>query len=114
MDIRFYRFLWYGCGKMCIRDRVCPIPSLITEIGTLWLRAVVAHVLRAVYEDRYRCSPISSPSLFLSLIHISELINEKKIEGISNVNDESDRNGMRIVIERMICDRKSKPFPVRE
>ncbi len=29
---------------------------------------------------------------------ISELVNEKKIEGISYVNDESDRNGMRIII----------------
>jgi DNA gyrase subunit A len=33
------------------------------------------------------------------IIKIAELINEKKIEGISNVNDESDRNGMRIVID---------------
>ena len=30
---------------------------------------------------------------------IAELVNEKKIEGISNVNDESDRDGMRIVID---------------
>jgi DNA gyrase subunit A len=29
---------------------------------------------------------------------IADLVNEKKIEGISYVNDESDRNGMRIVI----------------
>jgi DNA gyrase subunit A len=29
----------------------------------------------------------------------AELINEKKLEGISNVNDESDREGMRIVYE---------------
>ncbi|HOE04144.1 MAG TPA: DNA gyrase subunit A [Bacteroidales bacterium] len=33
------------------------------------------------------------------IIKIAELVNEKKIEGISNVNDESDRTGMRIVIE---------------
>ncbi len=33
------------------------------------------------------------------IIKIAELINEKKIDGISNVNDESDRNGMRIVID---------------
>ena len=33
------------------------------------------------------------------ILRIAELINEKKIEGISNVNDESDRNGMRIVID---------------
>ena len=33
------------------------------------------------------------------IIKIADLINEKKIDGISNVNDESDRNGMRIVID---------------
>ena len=31
--------------------------------------------------------------------HIAELVSEKKIEGISNVNDESDREGMRIVVD---------------
>jgi DNA gyrase subunit A len=31
--------------------------------------------------------------------HISDLAEEKKIEGISNANDESDRSGMRIVID---------------
>ncbi len=30
---------------------------------------------------------------------IAELVNDKKIDGISNINDESDRNGMRIVID---------------
>lgn len=30
---------------------------------------------------------------------IAELVNEKKIDGISNVNDESDREGLRIVID---------------
>ena len=30
---------------------------------------------------------------------IANLVNDKKIEGISNLNDESDRNGMRIVID---------------
>ena len=29
---------------------------------------------------------------------IADLINEKKLDGISYINDESDRNGMRIVI----------------
>ncbi len=33
------------------------------------------------------------------IIKIAELINDKKIDGISNINDESDRNGMRIVID---------------
>ena len=30
---------------------------------------------------------------------IAQLVNEKRIEGISNVNDESDREGMRIVVD---------------
>ncbi|MEG1728469.1 MAG: DNA gyrase subunit A [Bacteroidaceae bacterium] len=30
---------------------------------------------------------------------IAEFVNEKKIDGISNVNDESDRDGMRIVVD---------------
>ncbi|MDH8700798.1 DNA gyrase subunit A [Dysgonomonadaceae bacterium PH5-43] len=31
--------------------------------------------------------------------HIADLVSEKKLEGISNVNDESDRSGMRIVVD---------------
>lgn len=31
--------------------------------------------------------------------HIAELVGDKKIEGVSNVNDESDREGMRIVVD---------------
>jgi len=31
--------------------------------------------------------------------YIADLVNEKRIEGISNVNDESDRRGMRIVVD---------------
>jgi DNA gyrase subunit A len=33
------------------------------------------------------------------IVKIAELANEKKVEGISDVRDESDRNGLRIVIE---------------
>ncbi|HJZ41211.1 MAG TPA: DNA gyrase subunit A [Bacteroidales bacterium] len=36
---------------------------------------------------------------------IAELINEKKLEGISYINDESDRNGVRIVI---ICKKEAQ------
>ncbi len=31
--------------------------------------------------------------------HIASLVDEKKLEGISNINDESDRQGMRIVVD---------------
>jgi DNA gyrase subunit A len=33
------------------------------------------------------------------IIKIADLVNERKIEGISNINDESDRSGMRIVVD---------------
>ncbi|PKP10593.1 MAG: DNA gyrase subunit A [Bacteroidetes bacterium HGW-Bacteroidetes-4] len=33
------------------------------------------------------------------IMKTADLVNDKKIEGISNVNDESDRNGMRIVYD---------------
>ena len=33
------------------------------------------------------------------IIKIADMVNEKKLEGISNINDESDRSGMRIVID---------------
>lgn len=33
------------------------------------------------------------------IVKIADLVNEKRIDGISNVNDESDREGMRIVID---------------
>lgn len=31
--------------------------------------------------------------------HIADLVNEKRITGITNINDESDRDGMRVVID---------------
>ncbi|MEM6805116.1 MAG: DNA gyrase subunit A, partial [Bacteroidota bacterium] len=34
-----------------------------------------------------------------TIARVSELINEKKLEGIADINDESDRDGMRIVVD---------------
>ena len=34
---------------------------------------------------------------------IAELVENKKLEGIAYINDESDRSGMRIVIKLKIC-----------
>ena len=31
--------------------------------------------------------------------HIADLVKEKRIEGISDINDESNRQGMRVVVE---------------
>jgi len=37
--------------------------------------------------------------------YVNDLINEKKLEGISYINDESDRNGVRVVI---ICKKDAQ------
>lgn len=42
--------------------------------------------------------------------HIAELVREKKLEGISDLRDESDRTGMRIVVE---LKREAQPFVVQ-
>lgn len=51
---------------------------------------------------------------------IAELVNEKKIEGISDIRDESDRDGMRIVIElkrdaypRVVLNNLYKQTPIQ-
>src|SRR6478672_8788052 len=37
---------------------------------------------------------------------MAELVNEKKIEGISHIQDESDKSGMRLVIQLKLCNLK--------
>ena len=51
---------------------------------------------------------------------IAELVNDKRIEGISDIRDESDRNGMRVVIElkrdaypRVVLNNLYKQTPVQ-
>ena len=51
---------------------------------------------------------------------IAELVNDKKIDGISDIRDESDRNGMRIVIElkrdaypRVVLNNLYKQTPIQ-
>ena len=64
-------------------------------------------VIRAKYEiesehnhDRIVVSEIPYNVNKRELIeHIARLVEEKKIEGIADINDESDRHGMRIVID---------------
>ena len=46
---------------------------------------------------------------------IAELVHEKRLEGISDIRDESDRNGMRIVIElkRDVQPQRGAQLPVQ-
>ena len=53
-----------------------------------------------VYDDTDRC--ILSADMVNKarmLEHIADLVKEKRIEGISDLNDESNREGMRVVVE---------------
>ena len=45
-----------------------------------------------------RRAGVNRSTFYLHYETIADLVNEKKIEGISYVNDESDRNGIRVVI----------------
>ena len=40
-----------------------------------------------------------APSLIVDIKKIADMVNDKKIEGITDIRDESDREGMRIVFD---------------
>src|SRR3989442_15956015 len=53
---------------------------------------------------------LPSPETKATLVaKIAELTNERKLEGIANLSDESDRDGMRVVIE---LKREAQVYPV--
>ena len=70
-----------GRGKITVRSRV-----EIEEMGNNRQRIVVTELPYQVNKARL-------------IEKIAELVKDKKIEGISDLRDESDREGMRIVIE---------------
>ena len=70
-----------------------------TGRGRIVMRAK-AEIEAGVNHDKIVVSEIPYGVNKAELIkNIANLVNEKKIEGISNANDESDREGMRIVID---------------
>jgi len=69
-----------GKGKLTLRGKA--------EIEKVKDREIIA-----IYEIPYQVNKAELIS------HIASLVREKKIEGISNIRDESDRQGLRIVIE---------------
>src|SRR5436853_5783092 len=85
------------CGREEIRN------SYLTGRGILQMRAraSIDRIGRGTQErDAVIISEIPFQVNKARLIErIAELANEKKLEGISEVRDESDRDGMRIVIE---------------
>ena len=70
-----------GRGKVVVRAR-----TNIEEYGKDRQRIIVTELPYQVNKNQL-------------VKHIADLIKDKKIEGISDLRDETDRNGMRIVIE---------------
>lgn len=70
-----------------------------TGRGRVIVRAK-AEVETGIHHDKIVISEVPYGTNTRDLImNIAQLANEKKIEGITNVNDESDREGMRIVVD---------------
>src|ERR1044072_10059422 len=92
------------CGREEIRN------SYLTGRGIIQMRAkaTIDRIGRGSHErDAVIITEIPFQVNKARLIErIAELANEKKLEGISEVRDESDRHGMRIVVEL-----KSDPVP---
>jgi len=74
--------------------------ALLTGRGRVVIRARA--IIEALENGRERIIVTEIPYLVNKadmLTRTAELVNEKKIEGISDIRDESDRDGMRIVYE---------------
>ncbi|MBO2516607.1 MAG: DNA gyrase subunit A [Clostridiales bacterium] len=70
-----------GRGKITVRGR-----TNIEEMGNSRQRIVISEIPYGVNKAKL-------------VEKIAELVHEKRLEGVSDIRDESDRNGMRIVIE---------------
>jgi len=82
------------CGKDAIRE------AYKTGKGILQLRArATVETLKGGRESIVVTEIPYQVNKARLLEKISELVQEKKIEGISDIRDESDREGMRIVVE---------------
>jgi DNA gyrase subunit A len=85
----------FVCGRHAIRE------AYTTGRGVLQLRARTAtEVDERSGRERIIVSEIPYQINKARLIErIAELVNERRIEGVSDLRDESDRDGMRIVVE---------------
>jgi DNA gyrase subunit A len=74
--------------------------SYLTGRGRIMIRSKSSVEITPQGRERIIVSEIPYMVNKAELISkIADLVNDKKIDGISNVNDESDREGMRIVID---------------
>ncbi len=84
------------CGRAGIRDAYCSGKGLIKLRG----RASIETVKKGGERERIVITEIPYQVNKSSLLeNIAHLIREKKIEGVSDLRDESDKDGMRIVLE---------------
>ncbi|MFH1286036.1 MAG: DNA gyrase subunit A [Candidatus Micrarchaeota archaeon] len=84
----------YICGMKGILD------AYSTGRGIVKMRAKVASEKSAKGRERIIVNELPYQVNKAELVKlIAELVKEKKVEGISDLRDESDRDGMRIVIE---------------
>lgn len=82
------------CGRDGIKD------AFTTGRGKITLRARVSIERQKSGRDNILITEIPYQVNKTTLIEaIADLVQEKKIEGISDIRDESDKDGMRIVIE---------------
>src|SRR6202795_730516 len=104
-------------GRQAIRQ------AYLTGRGTLTMRALAAietdkRSSRASIIIREIPYQVNKARM---IARMAELVNEKRIEGISDLRDESDRDGMRIVIElrrdaepRIVLNQLYKLTPMQE
>ena len=74
--------------------------SVLTGKGSIVMRAVTD--VEEIRKDRFAIVVTELPFQVNKahlIAKIANLVNEKRIEGISGIRDESDRSGMRIVVE---------------
>jgi len=84
-------------GIICGQSGI--IQAYTTGRGSVRIRAK-AEVIEEKKRDKIIVTEIPYQINKASLIsHMADLVKDKKIEGISDLRDESDRDGMRIVIE---------------
>jgi DNA gyrase subunit A len=83
-----------------IIGRTGPRQALLTGRGSVIMRGIAS--IETVRKDREAIVVSAIPYQVnkATLVEsIADLVREKRIEGISDLRDESDRNGMRIVVE---------------
>ena len=83
-----------------IVGRSAPRTALMTGRGSVIMRGVATVEEHRLGREAIIVTAIPYQVNKATLVeHIAELVRDKKIEGVSDIRDESDRQGMRIVIE---------------